>query len=111
MAKLGDAFSDDQRRESVARQLQPGAVIYLDVAFPQGQRSKYLVIAYVDRECCTFIINSRIHPFVESHATLAVCQVKIDAARHPTSDATRILPVTKFCDCPPTKSSPNWQPT
>lgn len=34
MAKLGDAFSDDERRKSVARQLLPGTVIYLEVAFP-----------------------------------------------------------------------------
>ena len=82
MAKLGDAFSDGQRRESIERQLQPGAIIYLEVTFPEGRRSKYLVVAHVDRECCTFIVNSRVHPFIEAHATLAVCQVKIDAARH-----------------------------
>ncbi|OGA37206.1 MAG: hypothetical protein A3G24_00295 [Betaproteobacteria bacterium RIFCSPLOWO2_12_FULL_62_13] len=83
MAKLGDAFSDDQRRESVARRLQPGAIIYVDVAFPQGRRPKYLVVAHVEHECCTFIVNSRVHPFIEAHPTLAVCQVKGDAARHP----------------------------
>lgn len=83
MATLGDAFSDDERRKSVARQLQPGTIIYLDVAFPQGRRPKFLVIARVEHECCTFIVNSRISPFIESHPTLAVCQVKIDAARHP----------------------------
>ena len=82
MAKLGDAFSDDERRKSIARQLQPGTVIYLEVVFPEGRRPKYLVVAYVDRECCTFIINSQIHPFIEAHPSLAVSQVKIDAARH-----------------------------
>jgi predicted nucleic acid-binding protein len=50
MAKLGDAFSDEQRRESVRRQLQPAAVIYIDVVFPEGRKSKYLVIAHVDHE-------------------------------------------------------------
>lgn len=82
MAKLGDAFSDDERRKSVARQLQPGAVIYLEVVFPQGRRSKFLVVAHVDDECCTFIVNTQIHPFIDKHPALAVCQVKIDAARH-----------------------------
>lgn len=67
MAKLGDAFSDDERRKSVARQLQPGTVIYLEIAFPQGARSKYLVVARVDDECCAFIVNSQIHPFVQAH--------------------------------------------
>ena len=82
MAKLGDAFSDDQRRESVTRQLQPGAIIYLEITFPQGRRSKYLVVAHVDRECCTFIINTQIRRFIEERPLLAVCQVRMDAARH-----------------------------
>ncbi len=82
MAKLGDAFSDDERRESVRRQLQPAAVIYIDVVFPEGRKPKYLVIAHVDHECCTFVVNSRVHPFIEANPSLAVCQVRIDAARH-----------------------------
>jgi len=53
MAKLGDAFSDEQRRESVRRQLKPGAVVYIDVVFPEGRKPKYLVAAHVDQECCT----------------------------------------------------------
>ena len=86
MAKLGDAFSDDERRKSVARQLLPGTIIYLNVKFPEGPRSKYLVVAHVDDECCTFIVNSRIRQFIETHPTLSVCQVRIDAARHPFLD-------------------------
>src|SRR5712691_9665465 len=82
MAKLGDAFSDEQRRESAKRQLQPGAVVYIDVAFPEGRKPKYLVVAHVDQECCTFVVNSRVHPFIEANPSLAVCQVRIDAARH-----------------------------
>ncbi len=82
MAKLGDAFSDEQRRESVRRQLLPSAVIYIDVVFPEGRKPKYLVIAHVDHECSTFVVNSRVHPFIETNPSLAVCQVRIDAARH-----------------------------
>jgi hypothetical protein len=29
------------------------------------------------------IVNSRVHPFVEANKDLAVCQVRLDAARHP----------------------------
>lgn len=82
MAKLGDAFSGDERRKAVARQLLPGTVIYLEVAFPEGPRSKYLVVAHVDDECCTFIVNSQIRRFIATHPALSVCQVRIDAARH-----------------------------
>ena len=83
MAKLGDAFSDDERRKSAERQLEAGLVIYLEVVFPEGPRPKYLVVAHVDAQCCTLIVNSRVHPFVEAHKELAVCQVRLDAARHP----------------------------
>ena len=83
MAKLGDAFSDDERRKSVARRLKPGAVIYIDVVFPQETKPKFLVVAHVDHECTTFVVNSQVHPFVEAHQALSVCQVKMDSARHP----------------------------
>ena len=68
MAKLGDAFSEPERRKSVLRRLVAGAVVYLEVAFPEGRKNKFLVIASVDAQCCTFVVNSRVHPFVEARA-------------------------------------------
>lgn len=83
MAKLGDAFSESERRKSVARRMVPGVVLYLEVAFPEGRKNKFLVVASVETECCAFVVNSRVHPFIEARADLAVCQVRLDAARHP----------------------------
>lgn len=82
MATLGDAFSPEERRKSVLRRLQPGAVIYLEVLFPEGPRPKYLVVLHVDEQCCTLVVNSQVNPFIERHPELSVCQVRIDAARH-----------------------------
>ena len=82
MAKLGDAFSASDRRKSALRRLVPGAVVYLEVALPGARKNKFLVVAHVDAECCTFVINSRVHPFIEARPDLSVCQVKVDAARH-----------------------------
>lgn len=82
MATLGDAFSAEERRKSVLRRLQPGVVIYLEVIFPEGPRPKYLAVAHVDEQCCTLVVNSEVNPFIERHPELAVCQVRIDAARH-----------------------------
>ena len=45
MAKLGDAFSEPDRRKSSLRQLVPSAVVYLEVTFSEGRKSKYLVVA------------------------------------------------------------------
>jgi hypothetical protein len=52
------------------------------VVLPGERKNKFLVIADVDAECCTFVINSRVHPFIEARQALSVCQVKLDAARH-----------------------------
>lgn len=82
MAKLGDAFSESDRRKSALRRLVPGAVVYLEVVLPGARKNKFLVVASVDVECCTFVVNSRIHPFVESRSDLSVCQVMVDATRH-----------------------------
>ena len=62
----------------------PGEIYRHDRFYRNEQHeweAKYLVVAKVDRECCTFIVNSRIHPFIEAHPSLSVCQVRIDAAR------------------------------
>lgn len=82
MATLGDAFSPEERRKSVLRRLQPGVVIYLEVVFPEGPRSKYLAVVHVDEQCCTLVVNSEVHSFIENHPELAVCQVRMDAERH-----------------------------
>lgn len=82
MAKLGDAFSEPDRRKSALRRLTPGAVVYLEVVLPGDRKNKFLVVASVDAECCTFVVNSRVHPFIEARSDLSVCQVKVDAARH-----------------------------
>ena len=82
MATLGDAFSPEERRKSVLRRLRPGVVVYLDVVFPEGPRPKFLVVVHVDDQCCTLAVNSVVNPFIERHPELAVCQVRIDSARH-----------------------------
>jgi len=58
MAKLGDAFSEPERRKSVLRRLLPGTVVYLEVAFPEGRKNKFLVVASVESDCCTFVTGT-----------------------------------------------------
>jgi hypothetical protein len=45
MAKLGDAFSESDRRKSALRRLVPGAVVYLEVIPPEVRESKSLLFA------------------------------------------------------------------
>jgi hypothetical protein len=50
MAKLGDAFSESERRKSALRRLIPGAVAYLKVVLPGDRKKTFLVVASVDAQ-------------------------------------------------------------
>lgn len=52
------------------------------LAFPEARKSKYLVVASVDVERCTFVVNSRVHPFIGECPELSICQGGLDVARH-----------------------------
>jgi hypothetical protein len=45
MAKLGDAFSEPERRKSVLRRLTPGAIVCIEVILPEVRESKFLFFA------------------------------------------------------------------
>jgi hypothetical protein len=84
MPKLGDFFNDEDRKASVERQLLPGAVIYLEVAFPQITKNKFLVfVGEENPDVLTFIVNSQTNPFILNKPHLNICQVTLDAASHP----------------------------
>lgn len=84
MAPLGDYFPANTVRDHVEKQLTPGCVIRIPVAFPQITKPKFLVlVADRDPDYLTFIVNSDTHPFIASRPALARCQVTIDAASHP----------------------------
>lgn len=83
MALLGDGFPAEKRRAFVEDKLVPGCIIRIEVKFPETTKPKFLVlVADDDPDCCLFIVNSAIHPFVEARPHLLKCQVKIDAANH-----------------------------
>jgi hypothetical protein len=83
MALLGDGFPAEKRRAFVEAKLVPGCIIRIEVKFPETTKPKFLVlVADDDPDCWLFIVNSVIHPFIESRPHLLKCQVKIDAAGH-----------------------------
>ncbi|MDK9725847.1 MAG: hypothetical protein OEL88_13295 [Sterolibacteriaceae bacterium MAG5] len=83
MAPLGDHFPADKVKEHVAKQLVPGCVIRIPVAFPQVTKPKFLIlVGDRDPDYLTFIVNSEVNQFVAKRPHLAQCQVTIDAANH-----------------------------
>lgn len=83
MVPLGDHFPAEQVREHVTKQLVPGCVIRIEVAFHQVTKHKFLVlVADRDPDYLTFIVNSETHPYISKRPHLAKCQVKMDAANH-----------------------------
>jgi fructose-1,6-bisphosphatase len=80
---LGNAFPPDFRRRQIEQCLVPGAVLYLEVVFPEVTKDKFLVlVASPDENYFNFIVNSETNSYIESRAHLNVCQVGIDAASH-----------------------------
>lgn len=84
MSALGDHFPRANIEQFVAKRLQPGCVIRIEVEFPQKTKPKFLLLVDDgDPEYLTFVINSSTHPFIEGNDNLRQCQVEIDAASHP----------------------------
>jgi len=80
---LGDAFPSTFRRTQIENLLVPGAVLYLEVVFPEVTKDKFLVlVASQDENCFNFIVNSETNAYIESRGHLSVCQVTLDAQEH-----------------------------
>jgi len=83
MAPLGEHFPPALKQQVVEGKLKPGAVIRLEVKFPQITKPKFLVLVADDEpDFWTFIVNSEISQFVASRPHMLQCQVAIDAANH-----------------------------
>jgi hypothetical protein len=84
MTPLGEHFPEAIKRQRVTQKIKPGAVIRLDIKFPEITKPKFLVlVAEDDPDYWTFIVNSEINPFIAKRPHLMQCQVAIDAAGHP----------------------------
>jgi hypothetical protein len=80
---LGDSFPAASKQAQIAQRLIPGAVLYLEVVFPEVTKPKYLVlVASEDPDIWTFIVNTETNPFIAGKAHLSVCQVTLDQAEH-----------------------------
>lgn len=99
---LGDAFPADFRRKQIEQYLVPGAVLYLEVTFPEVTKNKYLVlVASSDDDCLNFIVNSETNAYIQNRQYLSVCQVTLDATNHSFLDYDSqvachdVLPIAK----------------
>lgn len=90
---LGDLFPDVERQSFVERHLTPGRVLYLFCGFTNPPKDKLLVLLYSSLTPLLFVINSRIHPFIQKHPELLKCQVVIRASDYD------FLQHDSFIDC------------
>jgi hypothetical protein len=91
MGTLAGAFGPRVIRESMERQLRPGAVIYLEVRFSQVTKSKFLVLVGSDGDDLYFVINSKTNRFIAKQSELNACQVTLDAANHNFLDHDSVI--------------------
>ncbi|WP_426320473.1 hypothetical protein [Pseudoduganella sp. R-43] len=83
---LGNAFPPEYLRKQIEQCLVPGAVLYLEVRFPEVTKNKFLVLVATpndgDDDCFNFIVNSAVNPYITHRQELSVCQVTMDVANH-----------------------------
>lgn len=100
---LRAAFPVTFKESIVDRQLVPGAVLYLEVTFPEDRntKNKFLVlVAAIDDDLLLFPINSNVNPFVEKNPALRRCQIRIDQDEH------QFLAYDSFIACQKTLTLP-----
>ena len=93
MPTLGDFFSEDKKREHIARSLKPGQIFYLFCNFTSPQKEKYLILICSEPKHLFFLINSEIHPFIKKRSELNQCQVSLKQNDH------NFLDHDSFIDC------------
>jgi hypothetical protein len=82
---LGDHFPAAMRQAANEQRLSSGAVLYLEITFPEDRltKEKYLVVAAVDEPNVLLLpINTEINALVARQPALNRCQIKIEQASH-----------------------------
>ncbi|CAN5873645.1 hypothetical protein BH11PSE12_BH11PSE12_20560 [soil metagenome] len=83
MVQLSDAFPLDFRKSEIEQRLVPGAVLYLEITFPEVIKNKYLVlVGTADPDILTFMVNSETNDYIRHRPELNICQVTLDQANH-----------------------------
>lgn len=81
-ARIGDFLPEKDRRESAARQLTAGRVLYLNCDFTNPPKDKYVVVAAPEDPPVLLIVNSKIAEFIKATPDLRKCQVTLQATDH-----------------------------
>ena len=82
MVTLGDHFPPELLNQFVDRALQPGSILYLFCEFTTPPKHKYLVFLHRDQRPLFFLINSRVHPYIQGRPHLAQSQVLLSASTY-----------------------------
>ena len=80
MGKLGDFFPDEEKSQYADRQLKPGQVVFIFSGFTNPPKEKYLVIGHLGEKPLLFVINSSVHPYIQSRPDMLKCQVLLAAS-------------------------------
>lgn len=78
--------------------LQPGRILYLFCNFTTPPKQKYLVVVSPAGDThppLFFVINSRIHPYLQSSPALAACQICITPQDYPSLNHASYIDCSK----------------
>jgi hypothetical protein len=92
MAKLGDFAPDGLKGDYINRNLKPGQILYLSCDFTTPPKEKYLILVCADT-ALMFIVNSRIHPYIQNRPALRRSQICLRSTDYD------FLPHDSYADC------------
>lgn len=85
MGKMGDFLTEKQKIEYINSKIKPGNILHLFCDFTRPPKEKFVVLVHSSSEpkVVAFLINTKIHEFIEQRESLLKCQVKIYPSDYP----------------------------
>jgi len=80
---IGAPFPETERYDYTRRSLVAGIVLYLSCPFIDPPKEKYVIAAAIGDPPLLILVNSRIHPFIQSRPLLLECQVSLAVSKYP----------------------------
>lgn len=81
--RLGDLFSNEDRRDYVRGNFRVGTVFYLHSEDTYDEKDKYYLLVDTSDPPLLLIINKKIHRIYEKRPHLKACQIKVTVAEYP----------------------------
>lgn len=86
---MGATLSENAQRALIKARIKAGCIFHIFCDFITPPHNKFVIVVHIDYDedlLLVFLVNSRIHPFIENNPTLKACQVSLKQITYPFLD-------------------------